>query len=185
MGEEAIVARRGMNIFFKSLVCVALGGAALGLGGCGGGGINPNPTNFGPTTLSGSLTSSSFYDTGSKRYYDIYVCDALDSDVARVAMRSGDFDTQFYIYEKDADGNYKEIDSNDDANSNTSDSDDTFDVTRGNTYRILATSAKSSSGLGAYQIRFSEDLSKPALVATNDQSFAKSQLKFSLPPAGK
>lgn len=174
-----------MNIFFKSLFCVALGGAVLGLGGCGGGGINPNPATFGPTTLSGRLTASSFYDSGTSRYYDIYVCDALNSGTARVAMRSSAFDTQFYIYEKRSDGTYKEIASNDDAGSGTTDSDDTFGVTRGNTYRILATAAKSSAGTGDYQIRFSEDLSKPALVATQDTAVVKSQAKFSLPPAGK
>ncbi len=174
-----------MNLFFKSVLCVALGGAALTFGGCGGGGNpNPNPTGFGPTTLAGNLTTSSFYDSNSGRYYDIYVCDALGSSTARVAMRSTEFDTQFYIYEKSSDGTYKKIQSNDDAGSNTTDSDATFDVTRGNTYRILATSGKAGTGLGNYQIRFSDDLSKPALVATNSQ-IIESQPRFSLPPAGK
>ena len=82
-----------MNIFLKSLLGVALCAAALGLSGCGGGGPNPNPGGFGPTTLTGRLTTSSIYDSGTQRYYDIYVSDALSSDDARVAMRSSDFDT--------------------------------------------------------------------------------------------
>lgn len=173
-----------MNLFFKSLFCVVLGGAALSAGGCGGG-LNPNPTGLGPTTVAGRLTTSSFYDSNTDRYYDIYVCDALNSGTALVSLRSQEFDTQFYIYEKDSDGTYHEIDSNDDANANTTDSYDSFSISRGKTYRILATSAKSDKGLGVYLIGFSQDLSKPALVATNDLVTRKSQAKFSLPPAGK
>lgn len=173
-----------MNLFFKSLFCVVLSGAALGAGGCGGG-LDPNPTGLGPTTVAGRLTASSFYDSNTDRYYDIYVCDALNSGTALVSMRSQEFDTQFYIYEKDADGTYNVIDSNDDADAGTTDSYDSFSVTRGNTYRILATSAKSDRGVGLYLIGFSQDLSKPALVATNDLVTKKSQAKFSLPPAGK
>lgn len=174
-----------MNLFFKFLFCVVLGGAALGLSGCGGGGLDPNPTGLGPTTVAGRLTTSSFYDSDTNRYYDIYVCDALNSGTALLSMRSEEFDTQFYVYEKDADGTYHEIDSNDDANAGTSDSYDSFPVTRGNTYRILATSAKADRGLGLYLIGFSQDLSKPAFVATNNLVMAKSQAKFHLPPAGK
>lgn len=173
-----------MNIFSKSLLCVGLGAAVLGMSGCGGGGLDPNPSGLGPTTVAGRLTTSSFYDAGTDRYYDIYVCDALNSGTARLSMRSQDFDTQFYVYEKDASGTYQEIDSNDDANANTSDSYDSFSVTRGNTYRILATSAKSDRGLGLYLIGFSQDLSKPAYVATSDLVRAKSQA-IHLPPAGK
>lgn len=174
-----------MNIFFKSLFCVVLGGAALGLSGCGGGGLDPNPTGLGPTTVAGRLTTSSFYDSSTDRYYDIYVCDALSSGTARLSMRSEEFDTQFYVYEKDAGGTYNKIESNDDADANTTDSYDSFSVTRGNTYRILATSAKTNRGIGLYLIGFSQDLSKPAFVATNDLVTAKNLAKFHLPPAGK
>jgi len=174
-----------MNIFFKSLLGVALVGAMLGLGGCGGGGTNPVPVSNGPTTLAGRLTTSSFYDSGTQRYYDIYVCDALSSDDARVAMHSSDFDTQLYIYEKRSDGTYREIASNDDAGSGTTDSDTTFSVSRGQTYRILATSAKANGDTGYYEIRFSDNLSKPAIVATGNVSALKRAGNLPLPAAGK
>jgi len=103
----------------------------------------------------------------------------------RAAMRSSDFDTQFYIYEKRSDGSYKEISSNDDAYSGTTDSDRTFGVSRGQTYRILATSAKGNADTGTYDIRFSDNLSKPALVATSDVSALKKAGKLVLPAAGK
>ncbi|BCM90010.1 hypothetical protein IAD21_01861 [Abditibacteriota bacterium] len=154
----------------------------LALGGCGGG-LDPNPGGNGPTTLSARLSNSDFYDSPSSRYYDIFVADALETGTARVAMRSDDFDTQFYVYEKGSDGEYTLIDSNDDADSSTTDSDDRFDVTYGNTYRILATSSLSDDQ-GSYQIRFSSELSKPAQVTTQDQ-VAKSSKKFSLPARSK
>jgi len=174
-----------MNILSKLLLGVALSVVALGLSGCGGGGPNPNPGGFGPTTLTNRLTTSSFYDTGTQRYYDIYVCDALSSDNARVAMRSSDFDTQLYICEKRSDGTYKETASNDDANSGTTDSDVTFGVSRGQTYCIVATSAKANADTGTYDIRFSDNLSTPAFVATNNTSALKKAGKFVLPAAGK
>jgi len=174
-----------MNILSKSLLGVALSVAAMGLSGCGGGGPNPNPGGFGPTTLNGRLTTSSFYDSGTQRFYDIFVCDALSSNDARVAMRSSDFDTQLYIYEKRSDGSYKEISSNDDANSGTTDSDTTFGVSRGQTYRIVATSAKANADTGTYDIRFSDNLSTPAFVATSNASALKKAGKFVLPAAGK
>jgi len=163
-----------MNILSKSLLGVALSVAAMGLSGCGGGGPNPNPGGFGPTTLN-----------GTQRFYDIFVCDALSSNDARVAMRSSDFDTQLYIYEKRSDGSYKEISSNDDANSGTTDSDTTFGVSRGQTYRIVATSAKANADTGTYDIRFSDNLSTPAFVATSNASALKKAGKFVLPAAGK
>ncbi len=149
------------------------------LSGCGGG-LNANPGNNGPTTLSARLSTSDFFDSQTGRYYDIFVTDALDSGTGRVAMRSGDFDTQFYVYEKDASGTYTEIDSNDDADSSTTDSDDEFNITRGNTYRILATSANEREG-GSYEIRFSSNLSKPAQVTTQDTQLSTTKGKFSLP----
>lgn len=174
-----------MNILSKSLLGVALTVAALGISGCGGGGPNPVPVGYGPTTLTGRLTRSSLQDERTQRYYDIYVCDALDSGDARVAMRSSDFDTQFYIDRKESDGSYKQISSNDDAYSGTTDSDRVFGVSRGETYRILATSAKANADTGYYDIRFSDNLSTPALVATTDTSALKKAGKFVLPAAAK
>lgn len=153
------------------------------LGGCGGG-LNANPGNNGPTTLSARLANSDFYDSQTQRYYDIFVSDALDSGTARVAMRSGDFDTQFYVFEKDSSGDYTLIDDNDDADSGTTDSDDSFDVTRGNTYRILATSANPGER-GNYEIRFSNNLSTPAQVTTQDAALSSTKAKITLPPRSK
>ncbi len=149
------------------------------LGGCGGGGLDPNPGGNGYTTISADLTNSDFYDAPTGRYYDIFVADALESGTARVAMRSSDFDTQFYVYEKDSSGEYTLIDSNDDADSSTTDSDDTFHVTYGNTYRILATSSLSGEQ-GYYQVRFSSELGKPAQVTT-EEGLTKSAKKLTLP----
>ena len=151
----------------------------VSLSGCGGGGLDPNPGNNGPTTISARLSGNDFYDSQTDRYYDIFVADALKTGSARVAMRSSDFDTQFYVYEKDVDGDYKLIESNDDASSDTTDSDDSFDITYGNTYRILATSAQGNQG-GYYQIRFSSELTKPAQVTTQDQVLAAAK-KLALP----
>ncbi len=58
-------------------------------------------------------------------------------------------------------------------------------MSRGETYRILATSAKANADTGYYDIRFSDNLSKPALVAANDTSALKKAGKFVLPAAGK
>lgn len=157
---------------FKNLIFLALP-LSIVLSGCGGGGLDPSPDNNGPTTISARLSESDFLD--KDRYYDIYVADARYSGSARVAMRSDDFDTQFYVYEKDADGDYTLIDSNDDAGSDTSDSDDRFDITEGRTYRIVATSAHANE-FGDYQIRFSQDLTKPAQVTTQAQLKAKLSL---------
>ena len=152
------------------------------LGGCGGG-LDANPGTHGPTTLSARLTTSDFFDSATGRYYDIFVADALDSGTARVAMRSSEFDTQFYVYEKDSSGTYTLIDDNNDANGST-DSDDKFSVTQGNTYRILATSHRENER-GSYEIRFSDILSAPAAVVTNDATLAKGKTKFSLPAISK
>ena len=169
---------------FKMKPFFLLAGAlSLGvLSGCGGG-LDANPGNNGPTTIAARLTNSDFFDSPTGRYYDIFVADALDTGSARVAMRSTDFDTQFYVYEKEPNGNYTLIDDNDDADSSTTDSDDEFNVTQGNTYRILATSKRERES-GFYEIRFSSNLSRPAQVTTQDTQLSSAK-KFSLPARSK
>ncbi len=153
------------------------------LGGCGGG-LNPSPDTNGPATVGARLSSSDFYDSTTGRYYDIFVYDALYSGQARVQMRSGEFDTQLYVYEKDSDGVYSLIAKNNDADSSTTDSDCRFDVTQGRTYRILTTSS-GSDGLGAYEARFSSNLSTPTQVTTQAALASRSGAKFALPPMSK
>ncbi|RYX81238.1 hypothetical protein EON83_24960 [bacterium] len=168
---------------FKPFRFIAGACVLLAVSGCGGG-LNPNPGGNGPTTFSGRLSTNDFYDEDSDRYYDIFVTDAVDTDSARVAMRSTDFDTQFYVYEKDSNGDYVLLDSNDDAGSDTTDSEDSFRVSYGTTYRILATSSRANER-GDYEIRFSSELGRPAQVTSQDMALAKSATKFSLPARAK
>lgn len=145
--------------------CGALGVGALVLSGCGGA-SNANPDPTGPFVFSGRLTSSDFYDDDTNRYYDVYVCDAGGSGDGLVQMRSDDVDSLLYVYRKQSDGDFELIGENDDANSGTLDAAFEFDVSRGQTYRIVATTSLQNER-GDYSIRFSGDLNRPALLLPN------------------
>lgn len=140
-------------------------GTALVLSGCGGGSTaNPDPT--GPFEFSGRLTTADFYDDDTNRYYDVYVCDAGGSSTGLVQMRSDDVDCVLYVYRKQSDGDFELIGENDDANSGTVNAAVEFNVSRGQTYRIVATTSPQNER-GDYEIRFSGDLNRPALLLPN------------------
>jgi hypothetical protein len=89
-------------------------------------------------------------------------------------MRSSDFDTQFYIFRKNGDGTYSEIASNDDA----------YPAPPIRTEPSASHAAKPTafgdlgqSQRGHRRLRhpLSDNLSKPALVATNVVSALKSR----------
>ena len=150
---------------FRARLGALLGVCGVGaafLAGCGGGSrANPSPT--GPFVIAERLSSSDFYDRDTNRYYDVYVCDAGGSDYGRVQMRSTSVDCYIYVYLKESNGRFTLIGENDDETSGTTDADFEFDVTRGRTYRIVATSSDTDER-GSYDIRFSGDLNRPALL---------------------
>jgi hypothetical protein len=134
----------------------------LALAGCGGGGASPNPPTSGPVTVENSLSRSDFFDSEDDRYYDIYVCDARFTGTAELEMSSNAVDSFLYVYRKDSGGDYDLIAENDDGGSGR-DAALEFTVERGQTYRIVATSALPDER-GDYELFFSEELGRPARV---------------------
>ena len=148
---------------YLSLTAVA---AALALAGCGGG-SSPNPDNNGPFTVDGVVERTDFYDRPANRYYDIYQLDVTRDGTAEIDLSSRDFDAQLYVYRRNSNGDYgNPIAQNDDSDSSTSDSRVTFNVRRGETYRVTATSARAAE-TGDYSIFFSRELGRPLIVPAN------------------
>jgi hypothetical protein len=154
----------------------------LALAGCGGGGTSPNPSSNGAVTVENALTRSDFFDSVDDRYYDIYVCEPRNSGVAEVDMFSDDVDSYLLIYRKNSSGDYDLIKEDDDSGQDK-DAFARFDIEDGRTYRIVATSA-SSDERGDYDIRFSEELGRPARVLP-DAMRATNAMKLSPKPTKK
>ena len=158
-----------LNTRFLSLTALA---AALALAGCGGGGSSPNPDNNGPFTVDGVIERSDFYDRPANRYYDIYQLDVTRDGTAEVELNSRDFDAQLYVYRRKSNGDYGNvIAQNDDIDSSTSDARVTFNVKRGETYRVTATSSRAAE-VGDYRIFFSRELGRPLIVPTSQNKIA-------------
>ena len=135
----------------------------LAVAGCGGGGTSPNPGTSGPAIVDNDLSSSDFRDTDEDRYYDIFVCDVKQNGVASIEMRSNEVDAYVLVYRRDSDGNFDLIGQNDDISAQNTDARLEFNVSRGRSYRIIATSA-SEDERGDYSLFFSQNLGRPARV---------------------
>ncbi len=133
------------------------------LPGCGGGGTSPDPQINGPAIVDNALTGSDFRDSKLDRNYDIFICDVRQSGVASVEMRSNDVDAYVLVYRKNSKGEFDLIGQNDDISDQNTDARFDFDVSRGKSYRILATSANADER-GEYTLYFSENLGRPARV---------------------
>ena len=136
------------------------------LAGCGGG-SSPNPGNNGPFTFDGTIDTNDFFDSKDNRNYDIYQTDVTRNGTAEVDLDSNDFDAQIFVYRRNSNGDYGNvIAQNDDFNSSTSNARVTFDVKRGEIYRVIATSSRKQE-FGDYRIFFSRELGRPLPVPTS------------------
>ncbi len=141
----------------------------LALAGCGGG-TSPNPDTSEPVTISNAISNGDFRDDRNNRYYDIYVVDPTRSADVSVEMRSDDIDSLLLLYRKDSDGEFDLVAEDDDSGGELDAALD-FRVERGESYRIVATTAQADER-GEYEVRFSPELGRPALVLpkTNAQT---------------
>ncbi len=145
----------------------------LFLAGCGGGGTSPNPGTSGPAIVDNALTRDDFRDTKNNRFYDIFVCDVRENGVASIEMRSNDVDAYVLVYRKNSSGDFDLVDQNDDISAQNSDAHLEFDVARGKSYRIIATSANDDER-GDYSLYFSQNLGRPARVLPDANRTAQS-----------
>lgn len=160
--------------------------SALMLAGCGGG-SSPKPDNNGPFTVDGTIDSSDFFDKTDNRNYDIYQTDVTRDGTAEVDLDSNDFDAQIFVYRRNSNGDYGGvIAQNDDINGSTSNARVTFDVKRGEIYRVIATSSRTQE-FGNYRIFFSRELGRPLPVPTssNDRTAPGFDLPAIQPKAAK
>ena len=150
----------------------------LSLAGCGGGGTSPDPGTSGPSIVDNALTSDDFRDIQDDRFYDIFICDVTRNGVANVELRSLDFDATVLVYRRDSGGDLDLIAENDDLSGTNSNARVEFDVSRGGSYRIIATSARQDER-GEYSLFLSEILGRPARVLPDANRTAQS---LRLPP---
>ena len=136
-------------------------GAALMLAGCGGG-ASPKPDNDGPFTVDAQIESSDFFDSNDDRYYDIFITEVARNGTAEVEMISDDVDSQVFVYRRDSGGDYDLI-ADDDDSGDGPDAFVSFEVRRGEVYRVVATSARERE-FGDYRIFFSRELGRPGVV---------------------
>ena len=141
---------------------LAVGALAVGgLSGCGGG-ASPRPDNNGPFTVNAQITRGDFYDQDDDRYYDIFLTEPARDGRAQIDMESRDLDSEIFVYRRASNGDYDLI-ADDDNGGGGYDARVTFDVYRGEVYRIVATSSRAGE-FGYYRLFFSRELGRPALV---------------------
>lgn len=176
------------SLLFGSRLLMLLVGVPLmaAMTGCGGGGgTSPDPGTSGPAIVDNALTNSDFRDSKQNRYYDIFVCDVKQSGVASVEMRSVGVDANVLVYRKNSKGEFDLIGENDDISDQNTDARVEFDVSRGKSYRIIATSAGADER-GDYSLYFSQNLGRPARVLPDANRTAQGGAAgVTLPPAVK
>jgi len=133
----------------------------LALAGCGGG-TSPNPDTSEPVTIANAITGGDFRDERNHRFYDIYVIDPTDSGDVSIEMRSADLDSLLLLFRKDSNGEFDLVAEDDDSGGGLDAALD-FRVERGESYRVVATTAQRDE-FGEYEVRFSRELGRPALV---------------------
>lgn len=171
-----------MKTFASRISALLLVPALASLAGCGGGGgTKPNPDTAGPAIVDNALTRDDFRDTEDDRYYDIFICDVTRSGSAAVEMGSDEVDAALLIYRKNSKGEFDLIAENDDISDQNINARVEFDVSRGKSYRIVATSANSNER-GDYSLFFSQILGRPARVLPDANRTAQS---LRLPPLPK
>lgn len=125
---------------------------AAGCGGGGGGGtVQPN-------TLHASLdTTDQTFSDGS--YVDIYVTTASADGMATVEMDSDKVDSFLLVGMDNGSGTIQTI-ASDDNSAGGHNAKASFQVTRGSTYQIAASTSGNGSSTGSYTLVYSNELGK-------------------------